>query len=81
VKLSHTWRHGAAEFDDQNLVSCAGLVPIMELATQTGLIDLLHKHGVFRSERIRSGAANPAPKLTSVIAGMAAAPTASTTST
>jgi hypothetical protein len=27
---------------------------------------------VFRSERIRPGAANPTPKLTSIIAGMAA---------
>jgi hypothetical protein len=72
VRLSHNWRHGTAEFDDENLVSCAGLVPVMELAAQTGLPDLLEEHVLFRSERIRSGAANPAPKLTSVIAGMAA---------
>jgi Transposase DDE domain group 1 len=72
VRLSHNWRHGAAEFDDENLVSCAGLVPVMELAEQTGLVDLLEQHVVFRSERIRSGAAHPAPKLTSIIAGMAA---------
>jgi len=72
VKLSHNWQRGAATFDDENLVSCAGLVPVMELATQTGLTDLLEQRVVFRSERIRSGAANPAPKLTSVIAGMAA---------
>jgi hypothetical protein len=70
--LSHNWRHGAAEFDDENLVSCAGLVPVMELAAQTGLSNLLTEHVGFRSERIRSGAANPAPKLTSIIAGMAA---------
>jgi hypothetical protein len=72
VRLSHNWRHGAAEFDDENLVSCAGLVPVMELAEQTGLSNLLEEHVVFRSERIRSGAANPTPKLTSIIAGMAA---------
>jgi hypothetical protein len=71
VRLSHNWRRGAAEFDDENLVSCAGLVPVMELAEQTGLSNLLEEHVVFRSERIRSGAANPTPKLTSIIAGMA----------
>jgi hypothetical protein len=70
--LSHNWRHGTAEFDDKNLVSCAGLVPVMELAQQTGLPNLLEQHVVFRSEQIRSGAAHPAPKLTSIIAGMAA---------
>jgi hypothetical protein len=70
--LSHNWRHGAAEFDDENLVSCAGLVPVMELAEQTGLSDLLEQHVVFRCERIQSGAASPTPKLTSIIAGMAA---------
>ena len=53
-------------------MSCAGLVPVMELAAQTGLSDLLEEHVVFRSELIRSGAPNPAPKLTSIIAGMAA---------
>lgn len=72
VRLSHSWRHGAAVFDDENLVSCAGLVPVMELAEQTGLSSLFEGHVVFRCERIRSGAANPAPKLTSIIAGMAA---------
>jgi hypothetical protein len=72
VKLSHNWRRGAAEFDEENLVSCAGLVPVMELAEQTGLSDLLSERVVFRCERIRSGAANPTPKLASIIAGMAA---------
>jgi len=72
VKLSHDWGHGTAVFDDENLVSCAGLVPVLELAEQTGLSDLLDTHVVFRSERIRSGAANPTPKLTSIVAGMLA---------
>jgi Transposase DDE domain group 1 len=72
VRLSYDWRRGTAVFDDENLVSCAGLVPVMALAEQTGLPDLLEQRVVFRSERVRSGAANPAPKLTAVIAGMAA---------
>ena len=70
MRLSHGWSRGAAVFDDENLVSCAGLVPVMELAEQAGLSDLLGEHVVFRCERIRSGAANPTPKLTSVIAGL-----------
>ena len=70
MRLSHDWGRGTAVFDDENLVSCAGLVPVMELAEQTGLSDLMDEHVVFRSERIRSGAANPTPKLTSVIAGL-----------
>ena len=72
VRLSLAWGRGAAVFDDENLVSCAGLVPVMELAEQTGLSDLLDEHVVFRCERIRSGAANPTPKLTSVVAGLLA---------
>jgi len=48
------WGRGVAVFDDENLVSCAGLVPVMELVEQTGLSDLLDEHVVFRSERIRS---------------------------
>ena len=71
MNLSHGWSRATPLFDDENLVSCAGLVPVMALAEQTGLPDMLSERVVFRSERIRSGAANPAPKLTAVIAGMA----------
>jgi len=44
VRLSHDWQRGVAAFDDANLVSCAGLVPVMELAEQTGLSTLLDEH-------------------------------------
>jgi hypothetical protein len=71
VRSSHGWRPDAAVFDDRNLVSAAGLVPLLELAEQTGLSDLLTDHVVFGDERVRSGAANPVPKLTSIIAGLA----------
>jgi hypothetical protein len=57
-------------FDDDNLVSHAGLVPLLELAEQAGLSRLLGEHVRFTSERVRSGAANATPKLTSIIAGM-----------
>jgi hypothetical protein len=73
VQGSHAWRgDGGAVFDDDNLVSHAGLVPLMELAEQAGLSRLLGEHVRFTSERVKSGAANPTPKLTSIIAGMAA---------
>ena len=72
VQGSHAWRGDSAVFDEENLVSHAGLVPLMELAEQTGLSRLLDEHVRFTSERVKSGAANATPKLTSIIAGMAA---------
>ena len=36
---SYTFTAGSAVFDEQNLVSAAGLVPVLELAEQTGLSD------------------------------------------
>jgi hypothetical protein len=59
------WRNflpDLAVFDD-NLVSCAGLVPVMTLAEQTGLSDLLTEKVCITESRIKSGAANLAPKL------------------
>ena len=69
---SHAWRGDSAVFDEDNLVSHAGLVPLLELAEQAGLSRLLDEHVRFTSERVKSGAANATPKLTSIIAGMAA---------
>jgi hypothetical protein len=34
VQVSHTFGPDSAVFDDDNLVSCAGLVPVMVLAEQ-----------------------------------------------
>ncbi len=37
--------HGVtATFDDPNLVSCAGLAPVLELAELAGLPDLIGEH-------------------------------------
>jgi Transposase DDE domain group 1 len=58
-------------FDEPNLVSAAGLVPVLELAEQTGLSKLIGEHVDLPSTRVKSGAVNPAGKLTSVIAAMA----------
>lgn len=59
-------------FDDQNLVSLAGLVPVMRLAEQTGLGELLTAKVAIAEPRIKSGSANPGPKLVTLIAGMCA---------
>jgi hypothetical protein len=59
-------------FDEDNLVSCAGLVPVLGLAQQTRLPEIIAAKVSITASRIRSGAANPVPKLISVIAGMCA---------
>jgi len=70
VQVSHSFSAGSAVFDDEHLVSCAGLVPVMTLAEQTGLGRLLGEKVRIAVPRIKSGAANPAPKLATVVAGM-----------
>ena len=72
MQVSHNFTASSAVFDDDHLVSCAGLVPVMTLATQTGLLQLLTDKVHIAQPRIKSGSANPAPKLSTVIAGMCA---------
>ncbi len=52
-------------FDDPNLVSAGGLVPVMRLAESAGLYDLLGQH-------VSVDCPNPVAKTTSVVAGMLA---------
>jgi hypothetical protein len=59
-------------FDDKDLVSCAGLAPVMALAERAGLSDLLAERVEFKTTKVKSAGVNPAGKLTSVIAGMVA---------
>jgi hypothetical protein len=70
VQSSYTFTPGSAVFDERNLVSAAGLVPVLELAEQTGLSRLIGEHVDLPSTRVKSGAVNPVGKLTSIIAGM-----------
>jgi hypothetical protein len=66
--LSHTVARTSAAFDDPNLVSHAGLVPLMALAARAGLHDLAAAH-------VRPAGdcgANPDLKLGCLVAGMAA---------
>ena len=70
VQSSHTFAVASVVFDERNLVSAAGLVPVLELAEQTGLSRLIGEHVELSSTRVASGAVNPAGKLTTIIAGM-----------
>src|SRR5665648_230423 len=58
----------SAGFDDPNLVSCAGLIPVMTLAERAGLHGLAAAH-----VRVPGSAgSNPAVKVTALVAGMVA---------
>jgi hypothetical protein len=72
VKLPDAWSRATPVFDDEHLVSCAGLVPVMGLAEETGLSELIGDKVALRSTKVKSAGVNPAGKLTSIIAGMAA---------
>jgi hypothetical protein len=70
VRVSHRFTASSARFDEDNLVSHAGLVPLLGLAEQTGLPQILAEKVSIKTARIKSGAANPVPKLVGVLAGM-----------
>jgi hypothetical protein len=58
-------------FDDPNLVADAGLVPVVALAEQVGLPDLVTEHVMITAAENSAGA-NPAAKVMSLLAGMSA---------
>jgi len=72
VKLPHVWSSANPLFDEENLVSCAGLAPVMALAEQAGLSQLLDERVRLDSVRVASAGVNPAGKITTIMAGMAA---------
>jgi len=65
MRVSH---ESTTVFDDPNLVSCAGLVPVLTLAERAGLHELLGEHLTL----VGPGAANAPLKVTSLVAGMVA---------
>ena len=71
MRASHTAAAVSARFDEPNLVSCAGLVPVLRLAERAGL-----HAGAQRRVRlpvsVGSAAANAGAKITSIVAGMVA---------
>jgi hypothetical protein len=72
VKLPDRWSRADAVFDDEHLVSCAGLIPVLGLAEQTGLSELVAERVGWKTCRVASAGANPSGKVTAIIAGMAA---------
>ena len=71
VQVSHRFAAASAVFDEDNLVSCAGLVPVMRGRSDRAA-QLLGDKVHIAAPRIKSGSANPAPKLATLIAGMCA---------
>lgn len=72
VRLSHEWSKAMPVFDEDNLVSLAGLVPVMTLAERAGLSELIGERVRFAESKIVSAGVNPAGKLSCIVAGMAA---------
>jgi hypothetical protein len=68
VRLSHRAARATARFDDPNLVSAAGLVPVMRLAAAAGLDRLADEHLTVPTDK----GANPGGKVTALVAGMVA---------
>jgi hypothetical protein len=68
MQLCHTPRATSAVFDDPNLVSAAGLVPVLALASAAGLPVLADEHLTVPTDK----GANAGLKVASLVAGMVA---------
>jgi hypothetical protein len=71
MKVSHAAVAVDVAFDDPNLIADAGLVPVVALAEQIGLPELVAEHVVITGAANSAGA-NPAAKVMSLLAGMVA---------
>lgn len=71
MRSSHTAGAVDVVFDEPNLITDAGLVPVLALAEQIGLPDLVTEH-VAITDAANSAGANPAAKVLSLLAGMVA---------
>jgi hypothetical protein len=71
MQSSHAASAVCVVFDEPNLVADAGLVPVVALAEQVGLSDLVTDH-VMITDAGNSAGANPAAKVMSLLAGMVA---------
>ena len=72
MKLPDAWSRATVEFDDPNIVSYAGVAPVLALAERAGLSELIEEKVRIdpAATRVPSAGANPAGKLTTVIGGM-----------
>ena len=68
MQLCHTPRATSAVFDDPNLVSAAGLIPVLALAGSVGLGELAQQHLSVPTDK----GANAGLKVMSLVAGMVA---------
>jgi len=68
MQLCHTSAATSAVFDDPNLVSSAGLVPVLALARSVGLRELSDRHLSVPTDK----GANAGLKVSSLVAGMVA---------
>jgi Transposase DDE domain group 1 len=68
MRLSHTLGRTSVAFDDPNLVSAGGLVPVLALADRAGLRDLADEHLSVPTDK----GANAGLKVASVVGGMVA---------
>jgi len=68
MRLFHTLVRTSAAFDDPNLVSSAGLVPVLALADRAGLRELAGEHLSVPGDK----GANAGLKVASLVAGMVA---------
>jgi hypothetical protein len=68
MQLSHNRPVASARFDDPNLVSCAGLVPIVALAQHCGLGELADEHLTVPTDK----GSNAGAKVSALVAGMVA---------
>jgi len=68
MQLCHTPRATCAVFDDPNLVSACGLVPVLALAESAGLYELADQHMSVPTDK----GANAGLKVASLVAGMVA---------
>jgi len=71
VLLNHTAAGLAYSFDEPNLISSTGLVPVMRLAQSAGLHQLADQRVTVANTGADKGA-NPGAKIMSLVAGMAA---------
>jgi hypothetical protein len=74
VRLPAALSGARVEFDEANLVSFAGLAPVLALAERAGLSELIDEKVRIdpSGTKVASAGVNPAGKLTTIIAGMLA---------
>jgi hypothetical protein len=72
VRLLRRWSRAAVCFDEENLVPCAGLVPVMALAERAACRSWWARRWRSRTRRFPRPGRTPAGKVTAIVAGMAA---------